>query len=161
SERSQCRMLRPLLDVPPARLRARLKREGQPWIEDPSNRNAAFARVRVREARAMLAAEGLTAERLVETLRHLGRARQALEAATAGLVARVMSVHPLGFVWLDVVALGRAEAELGLRALAAALVAIGGAHYPPRLERIERLYDALCRGDLGRGRTLGGCRLTP
>jgi tRNA(Ile)-lysidine synthase len=161
SERSQCRVLRPLLDVPPARLRARLERERQAWIEDPSNRNAAFARVRVREARALLAAEGLSAERIAETLRHLGRARQALEAATAGLVARAMSVHPLGFAWLDVEALRRAAPELGLRALAAALATIGGTHYPPRLERIERLYEALRRGDLGRGRTLGGCWVAP
>ncbi|HKF73638.1 MAG TPA: tRNA lysidine(34) synthetase TilS [Stellaceae bacterium] len=161
SERPQCRVLRPLLDVPPARLRAWLGHEGQVWIEDPSNRNAAFARVRVREARAFLVAEGLSAERLEETLRHLGRARQALEAVTAGLLARAMSVHPLGFAWLDAEALRRAEAELGLRALAAALATIGGTNYPPRLERIERLYEALCRGDLGGGRTLGGCQLAP
>src|SRR5579859_2956539 len=88
TERAQCRLLRPLLDVPPERLRARLRREDQAWIEDPSNRNAEFGRVRVRQARALLAAEGLSAERLAETLRHLGRARQALEAGTCALVAR-------------------------------------------------------------------------
>ena len=159
AERPDCRVLRPLLDVPPERLRARLRLEGQPWIEDPSNRNANFARVRVREARTALAAEGLSAERVEETLRHLGRARQALEAATAGLLARAVTVHPAGFAWLDAEALGRAEPELALRALAAVLATIGGADYPPRLERIERLYDALRRNDLGRGRTLGGCQL--
>ena len=64
SERARCRVLRPLLDVPPERLRARLRREGQEWIEDPSNRNTEFGRVRVREARALIASEGLSAERL-------------------------------------------------------------------------------------------------
>lgn len=161
SERAQCRVLRPLLDVAPERLRARLRLEGQDWIEDPSNRNAEFARVRVREARALLAAEGLSAERIEETLRHLGRARQALEAATAHLLARAVAVHPAGFAWLDAGALRRAEAELGLRALAAVLATVGGTDYPPRLERLERLHDALRRDELGRGRTLGGCRLVP
>jgi tRNA(Ile)-lysidine synthase len=161
SERAQIRVLRPLLDVAPERLRARLRLEGQAWIEDPSNRNADFARVRVREARVLLAAEGLSAERVEETLRHLGRARKALEAATAHLLARTVVLHPAGFAWLDAEALRRAEAELGLRALAAVLATIGGAAYPPRLDRLERLYDALARGELGRGRTLGGCQLVP
>ena len=159
AERAYCRVLRPLLDVPPARLRARLRLERQPWIEDPSNRNTDFARVRVREARAVLASEGLSAERLEETLRHLGRARQALEAATAGLLARAVAVHPAGFAWLDADALGRAEPELALRALAALLATIGGADYPPRLERLERLLDALQRSDLRGSRTLGGCQV--
>jgi tRNA(Ile)-lysidine synthase len=159
TERPQCRLLRPLLDVPPERLRARLRREGQLWIEDPSNRNAEFGRVRVREARALLAAEGLSAPRLEETLRHLGRARQALEAGTSALLARAVSLHPAGFAWVDAEAIRGAEPELSLRALAAVLATIGGSDYPPRLERLERLRDALGSDDLERGRTLGGCRL--
>jgi tRNA(Ile)-lysidine synthase len=159
SERAHCRVLRPLLDVPPERLRARLRLEDQAWIEDPSNRNAEFRRVRVRDARALLAAEGLGAERLEETLRHLGRARQALESGTAGLLARAVTVHPAGFAWLETEPVRRAEPELGLRALAAVLATIGGTDYPPRLERLERLYERLARDALGRGRTLGGCRL--
>jgi tRNA(Ile)-lysidine synthase len=159
SERAECRVLRPLLDVPPERLRERLREDGQAWIEDPSNRNAGFARVRVRQARALLTAEGLSAERLGETLRHLGRARQALEAGTAGLLARAVTLHPAGFAWIDPEAIRRVESELGLRALAAVLATVGGAEYPPRLERLERLYDALGRDAQGRGRTLGGCCL--
>lgn len=159
SERARCRVLRPLLDVPPERLRARLRREGQEWIEDPSNRNAEFGRVRVRKARALIASEGLSAERLAETLRHLGRARQALEAGTGELLGRALAVHPAGFAQLDADAIREAEPELGLRALAAVLAAIGGTPYPPRLERLERLYAAILRDDLERGRTLGGCRL--
>jgi tRNA(Ile)-lysidine synthase len=159
SERAACRVLRPLLDVPPERLRARLSREGQAWIEDPSNRHAGFARVRMREARAILASEGLSAERLGETLRHLGRARQALEARAADLLSRAVAMHPAGFASLDAEAIRRAEPELGLRALAAVLAAVGGTDYPPRLERLERLYEDLRRASIGRGRTLGGCRL--
>lgn len=159
TERAHCRVLRPLLDVPPERLRARLRCEGQAWIEDPSNRNAEFGRVRVREASALLASEGLSAERLQETLRHLGRARQALEAGTSALLARAVTVHPAGLAWVDAEAIRRAEPELGLRTLAAVLATIGGTDYPPRLERLERLREALERDDLERGRTLGGCRL--
>lgn len=48
-------LVRPLLDVPGAALRDWLARRGQPWIEDPSNRDPRFERVRVRAAGAGLA----------------------------------------------------------------------------------------------------------
>ncbi|MGH8963203.1 MAG: tRNA lysidine(34) synthetase TilS, partial [Jatrophihabitantaceae bacterium] len=65
------------------------------------------------------------------------------------------------FAWLDAAVRRHAEVELGLRALAALLATLGGADYPPRLERLERLYQAVRENDLGGGRTLGGCQLIP
>jgi tRNA(Ile)-lysidine synthase len=64
TERRDCRILRPLLAIPRARLAATLEAQGQAWVEDPSNRDPAYARVRLRQAEAVLAAEGLTAARL-------------------------------------------------------------------------------------------------
>ena len=159
SERGPCRILRPLLPVPPERLRALLRARRQAWIEDPSNANPAFARVRIREARALLAAEGLGAERLGETMRHLGDARVALETETAGLLARTVRIDPAGLALLDMASLLRAPREIGLRALAAVLTTVGGGDYPPRLARLRRLYDEFSRNGLGQGRTLGGCRV--
>ncbi|MBF0335348.1 MAG: tRNA lysidine(34) synthetase TilS, partial [Alphaproteobacteria bacterium] len=48
AERPFARLLRPLLDVPRARLEATLERAGQSWIDDPSNADRAYARVRLR-----------------------------------------------------------------------------------------------------------------
>jgi tRNA(Ile)-lysidine synthase len=159
TERRHCRMLRPLLDVAPERLRARLLQEGQAWLEDPSNLNRAYARVRIRAARGLLAAEGLGAARLAETMRHLGRARGILEAATAEFLARTVRLHPAGFAWLDPAGLRAAGAEVGMRVLGAVVATIGGLEYPPRLERLERLFGDVVGAGLSQGRTLGGCRL--
>ena len=57
-ERRDCRILRPLLTVPRASLAATLEARGQAWIEDPSNRDPAYARVRLRQAEAVLEREG-------------------------------------------------------------------------------------------------------
>ena len=159
SERGPCRILRPLLLVAPERLKVFLRARRQAWIEDPSNENAAFARVRIREARTLLAAEGLGAERLGETMRHLGDARAALETETAGLLARAVRIDPVGLALLDMPSLLRAPREIGLRALAAVLTAVGGGDYPPRLARLRRLYHECSQSGLGEGRTLGGCRV--
>jgi len=159
TERGHSRLLRQLLDVDPERLRARLRREGQAWLEDPSNRNRGYARVRIREARGLLDSEGLNSARLAETMRHLGRARSILEAATAELLARTVRLVPGGFAWLDPDGFGGAETELGLRALGAVVATIGGLTYPPRLERLARLHREIVEEGLAQGRTLGGCRL--
>ncbi len=158
--RRACRVLRPLLDVPPERLRATLRALGVAHVEDPMNRDPAFQRVRLRAARTMLAEEGLSADRLVATTAHLRRARAALDTMLAEVLARAVTIDPCGFAELEMPALIAAPEEIGLRALAAVLITVGGADYPPRLESLERLYRELRDGFSG-GRTLGGCELLP
>lgn len=160
SVRRGCRVLRPLLDVPPARLRATLRARGVAHVEDPMNRDPAFQRVRLRSARALLAAEGLSAERLAATAAHLKRAQIALATMVTETLARAVELDPHGFAALDVAALMATPVEVGLRALAAVLSTVGGADYPPRMHSLERLYRELPH-DLAGGRTLGGCRLLP
>lgn len=158
------RLLRPLLDVPRARLAATCAALGQPWLEDPSNRMPRFARARLREAGAILAREGLTSERLADVARRAGRARAALETATADWLGRTVTLYPEGYAELDPALLAAPE-EIALRALARCLLAVGGGRHPPRLERLERPFDALgaAEGDAARlpARTLAGCRLLP
>lgn len=165
TETPALRLLRPLLGMPRARLEATLRRRGLAWIEDPSNQDQAYARVRLRGLLPALAAEGLSPARLAATATRLGRARAALEHSTAQVLARAATVHPAGFVWLDPAPLAAADPEVGLRALARTAMLVGGLAYPPRLERLERLYGRLvARGraaGLDRGATLGGCRFIP
>ncbi|MDX1710544.1 MAG: tRNA lysidine(34) synthetase TilS [Rhodovibrionaceae bacterium] len=157
---SDLRVIRPLLSFPKERLRATCRKIGAEWIEDPSNDNSAFARVRMRQALARLEPEGFSAKRLAETAEHLGVARQAIEHAVAERLVRCGSLHPAGFLWLNPEGLRRAPTEVAQRALARILMTVGGADYPPRFERLERLYESL-RGGLRRARTLGGCRILP
>jgi tRNA(Ile)-lysidine synthase len=161
AEAGPVRLLRPLLESPAARLRRMLMDIGQDWIEDPSNRNEAFARIRLRRLAPRLEACGLTAPRLADTCKHLGRARRALEHDTDRLLAHAVELHPGGFALLDPAPLAAAPDEIRLRALAALIASIGGAPYPPRFDRLERLAAALAEGGLGRGKTLGFCQLRP
>ena len=156
------RLLRPLLDAPHARLEATLAARGLIWVEDPSNRNPLFRRVRMRGllADGVLAGEGLDSRRLARTAQGLSRARGGLEADSARLLAACIDLHPAGFARLDPVPFARAEAEIRLRALAALCRALSGGVYPPRLERLERLERALT-GGLDARRTFQGCVLSP
>jgi tRNA(Ile)-lysidine synthase len=161
AELADIRLLRPLLGTARDRLIATLDAAGQPWIEDPTNRDPAHARVRLRGLKPALAAEGLTAERLAATAGRLGRARAALESAVAALLAEAAAVYPAGHCRLDPTVLAAAPSEVALRALARALATIGGDVHGPRLDGLERLWAAIAAGRLGGGRTLAGCRVLP
>lgn len=161
------RLLRPLLGVPMARLRAVLGERGQgnqglPSVDDPSNRDLAFGRVRMRRLAPSLAADGVTAERLTRTAAALGRARAILEGAVADFLALAVTIHAAGFCRLDEQAYRAAPDEIAKRALARMLLCIGGGAYAPRGDRLLRLHRALTAGPgFEAGRTLGGCRILP
>jgi len=155
------RLARPLLAVPKARLIATCTAAGLPYLEDPGNRTAKFARGRLRAVSALLAAEGLTAAGLAETARRAGTVRAALELLTDRLVTQSARLDPQGWLSLDLSIVMKEPEELGLRVLARCLATIGGGDgVPIRRRRLERLFGALrdAKGT-GGGHTLGGCRL--
>jgi tRNA(Ile)-lysidine synthase len=74
-------LVRPLLDVPKARLVATLERAGIAYADDAANRDPRFTRARLRGVMPMLAREGLDAPRIALLARRLARAESALERA--------------------------------------------------------------------------------
>lgn len=153
--------VRPLLDVPKARLAETLRAMGQEWVEDPSNRNRDFARVRAREVWAGLSPLGITPERVAATARHMARAREALDAEARALVASASGFAEGGYATLSPAVLRKAHDEVALRALSLLLLGVGGNAYTPRFERLEALLERLRADDLGGGVTLAGCRIVP
>lgn len=150
-------LLRPLLDFPREDLRDYLRCQGQDWAEDPSNQAERFDRVRWRN---FLAEQRIPAERLALTARQLGRARQALEAECAALAAESVTIRGSGHAECDAAPLAAAPDEVALRLLAALARIIGGGDFPPRLDGLERMLDALRAGLTGR-RTFAGCVFAP
>lgn len=153
------RLVRPLLGVPRARLRATARAFGQEWLEDPSNRDAAFARTRIRAALPALARSGMSPALLAERANRVGHVRIALENAASALLAVCCTVHPAGYARLDQSTLAAAPEDVSFRALARILMCVGGREYAPRREKLERLHAVVVGGKLGKARTLGGCRI--
>ena len=155
-------LARPFLGLPGARLRATLVAAGETWVEDPSNHDRRFGRVRLRAAAPLLTDIGLTRERLVATARAMARAAAAIEREVEATAAVAVAVHPAGWATIrpDILA-DRAE-EVRLRLLSRVIRAIGGAPYGPRLEAVEAAAAAFAAaGATGivPARTLGGVRL--
>ncbi len=159
SEHSALRLLRPLLSVPKARLAATLRVRNQEWVEDPSNRDLTYSRVRLRALMPDLAREGLDAARLAATADLMARTRQALAEDVAELLSLAAEIYPQGYVILDHAAMAAAGKEVSLRALSRVLTCVGGRTYPPRSARLVRLHGELFSTEENRARTLHGCRL--
>ncbi len=155
TERRHCRLVRPLLSVSGGELRAFLADQGQGWVEDPSNQNDRFERIRWRR---MMTEQGISPDGICRAAERYGQARGVLEYQAARLSARTVAVHPAGFIRIDRQGLLSAPEELGRRVLARALMAVGGAVYPPRRHKQERLM-AIVSGREKQTRTLGGCQI--
>jgi tRNA(Ile)-lysidine synthase len=134
--------LRPLLDLRREELRDWLRARNLGWIEDPSNEDMRFDRVRARRMLSPLAELGLTPERLAATARHMQAAREVLQQAAAALAQEAVR-EAAGALFLDIARFRAAPEETRHRLLAAALGWVSGAEYRPRHEPLARLAESL------------------
>lgn len=148
-------LFRPFLGLPSERLAATVWAAGLRPAEDETNRDARFARGRLRAVMPLLAAEGLSAEGLARTAARLGRANDALDHYAVRLLADAVSVDRLATARLDRPAFAAAPLEVRLRVLARVLLAVGGGDRPPGGERLEDLAAAIAAPGRAR-RTLAG-----
>lgn len=149
-------VLRPLLSLPPVRLRAHCLAEAQAWVEDPSNRDRRFERVRVRQQAQGMTDVGLDAHHLNRLARVFGRLRDWSEARLADFLIKFGDLDPRGFAVLDLSAVLNLPLPLRAKLLSGLLQSIGGLDYPPRAERMKRFLRWLDEG-VGDRVTLGGC----
>lgn len=147
------RLLRPLLPVARETLRDYLRREGQPWIDDPSNENPAFERVRVRRA---LAADQAKRLKYFQEAGEAGDRRQALAAALARAAAPLVTFHPTGFALVDGPGMAALSPELGAALWWRLLTTVGGRANAPRSRHLQPFLDRLAAVPAV---TLGGCRV--
>lgn len=150
--------VRPLLEAGRAELRHYLDVLHIPYVNDPSNEDVRFDRVRIRALLAALGDEGLDACRLSDTARRLRRARVALgrRAFDAALACLSETRDPgaAGSVLLKRDIFAGIEPDTQLRILSAALQFVASADYRPRETALEAAMD---RWLVGGRVTLHGC----
>jgi tRNA(Ile)-lysidine synthase len=150
-------LLRPLLGVSRARLVAWLHAHGQHWVDDPSNDDDHYERVRVR--RSLASARdglGLSAQALALSAARLRRARDAIEEMTTRFLCGALIVHEAGYGEIALTALHEAPGEIALQSLGRMACIFGRPAGPLRMTKLEAVHALLRAG--GRGATLGGCR---
>lgn len=123
------------------------------WVEDPTNDDRTYDRVRVRHLLGHLRQEGLTAEVLVETAHRMARARDGLQARLVDAVRQISVPAPLGQVRVERDGFARLDSETQLRLLTSALCYVASSEYRPRAVSSEGLLTQVLSG---KGGTLHG-----
>jgi tRNA(Ile)-lysidine synthase len=134
--------LRPMIGTRRAELQAYLREKKTAWLDDPTNEDERFDRVKARRSLAALEPLGVTVESIAMTIGNLGTAKLALFVA-AEEVARKAVREDRGDLVLDRDALLAAPMETMRRLLVGAILCLSGAEYPPRRETFYELWDAL------------------
>lgn len=132
------------------------------WIEDPSNHNDDFKRVRVRKAASFLEQEGLSTKRIERLTHRLNRADRALEHYKYEALQNIIVEQQDDMLKLDFIPFQSLPEEIGLRVLQHCLVHLQGQNmpYPPNSAKLEQLYDDIIRPDNSfKGSTLYKCMI--
>lgn len=146
---------RPLLACRRDELRAYLERKRVRWVEDPTNEDDRFDRVKARRVLEALEPLGIDTEILFDVSSNLADASLAL-GATASEFAQDNVRSKAGDLIFDRTALRRLPVELMRRLLSAALRWVASAEYAPRRDAILALEGAV---EMGKNTTLHGCQV--
>ena len=152
--------IRPMLGMRREELRRWLQARGIAWVDDPTNEDPGYDRVKARQALALLEPLGVTVEGLAATARTLARQRRVLVRAAAELDDAAVSRGTLGEARIALAPLRKAEWDTALRVLAETLARTAGRGYRPRFRSLEPTLAGLFRDNPG-ATTLGGCLVVP
>ncbi len=148
-------VVRPLLAVQRAALRHYCTVLKIPFVDDPSNADDRFDRVRIRR---LIGQEGLDAATLAKTAAQMARAKEVLDLRVRQVTQDAQKIHyaDAGYVAFDRDLIAEIERETALRVFANALSEVGQNPYRPRLSALEDAVDQVTSGGTT---TLHGCVL--
>ena len=102
SSREGIFLLRPMLDYSRLQIQETLKKHfSVSWVEDPSNNQIIYERVRLRQAQDFFDNLGLTASSISLSAKRLSRARFALEKMARDFISQFCRKNEAGFIFIE------------------------------------------------------------
>jgi tRNA(Ile)-lysidine synthase len=157
--RDGIRICRPLLSMPRARLRATLRGAGQPWIEDPSNESAKFARTGYRHLSRLLEERDAGADRISRIAASFAGLDALMRAAAHRVLGAAAVRKQDGGLAIPQALYAALPEPVAARVLREVLAEVGGKPLAPRSDRLMRARLRLQDAGGAVSFTLGGCRI--
>lgn len=145
---------RPFLVLERAMLRDYLTRHTLPWIDDPSNDNDRYTRIKARRALKALKPLGITVDRLTSVISNLGSAQAVVQQAVQQ-TAKGMITEAAGGLQFQYRPYRMNYPDMKRRLLIAMVRWMSGPKHPPRETQLNALERSL---DQKKDATLGGVR---
>lgn len=153
------KILRPLLETNPSTLKEYLTNHNIKWVEDASNQNEDYLRVKARNFLPLLEQSlGISPERIANTMMVLQRTRNYLEEQTEKFIKNHTKSWDGVGVSFSLKTLNENSDEIRYRVLCTLLKEIGKNAYQPVAEEVLRLSNRLL-SDNFRGCTLAKCEI--
>ncbi|MGD9638951.1 MAG: tRNA lysidine(34) synthetase TilS [Alphaproteobacteria bacterium] len=152
-------VIRPLLNISHNGFKKYLKENQMEWVEDPSNQNDHYQRVKIRKILPLLTDYGISPDVLSKTAEQMQRVRSFLDKITKEEIVKHTKLYEEGFITASPNLFICNDDEIALRTLKKIIMGVCGLEYPLRLEKLSRLLDCLRNPDSFKGATLSGCQI--
>jgi len=149
-------LLRPLLNFNKQELLSVTKKSYSSWIEDPSNKNDKFLRVRIRKMQTKLQKEGFDPKRIIKTIDNLNTAKDSLDFYIFKSEKKYLNFYKEGYAILKSSIFNNEAQEVIFRVIIKAIHFVSGEYYPPRSDSLKGLMKNLLAKSF-KSSTLGGC----
>jgi tRNA(Ile)-lysidine synthase len=149
-------LLRPLLNFNKQELLSVTKKSYSSWIEDPSNKNDKFLRVRIRKMQTKLQKEGFDPKRIIKTIDNLNTAKDSLDFYIFKSEKKYLNFYKEGYATLKSSIFNNEAQEVIFRVIIKAIHFVSGEYYPPRSDSLKGLMKNLLVKSFNSS-TLGGC----
>jgi len=150
------KIIRPFLNFKKKDLKYITSNYFKTFINDPSNDNDKFLRVRIRKYRKKMEEEGLDTRKIIKTVNNLVSANQALNYYKNKAIYRHVSFLSKNKCLINKQIFLEEAGEIVFKSFSAILSLISGTYYPPRSKKILNLISRL-KGKKFDKCTLGGC----
>ena len=157
TERDAVAILRPLLPFAHDQLLEFLRRQHQPWVEDPSNHRPHYQRTRLRQLHHPLAAAGVTLPHIATSINKLQQQQSYLDHDINQWWQNHVTLNPQGWAELDLVSFLTQPKIIQYHGLQRLLQVISARQYWPR--DVEPLLAQMRSRSWSRHLTYHGCKL--
>ena len=150
------KIIRPLLKLEKKDLKYVTSKYFKFYIEDPSNNNDKFLRVRIRKYRKNMEKEGLDTKKIVNTVNNLLSANKALDFYKNKALHKHVSFLSEKKCLINSKIFSEEAREIIFKCFSNIISLISGTYYPPRSKKVLNLINRFKKNKTNKS-TLGGC----
>ena len=156
SYNSNLKIVRPFLDFKKKDLKYITQKFFKTYIQDPSNEDEKFLRVRIRKYRRNMEEEGLDTSKIIKTVNNLLSANKALNFYKNKALYKHVSFLSKRKCLINTQIFFEEAEEIIFKSFSDVLSLISGTYYPPRSKKIINLINRIRKAKFNKS-TLGGC----
>ena len=150
------KIIRPLLAYRKTDLKYVTLKYFKTYIQDPSNEDEKYLRVRIRKHRKNLEREGLASGKIIKTINNLLLANKALSYYKTKALYKHVSFLSKRKCSVNKEIFSEEADEIIFKSFSDIFSLISGSYYPPRSKKIVNLIDRIRKSNFTKS-TLGGC----